>query len=53
MYEHLKMEKPCVIVIERNTREHLKQVARKNQRYTDILEELIALKESTNKNGNQ
>jgi len=39
-----KLLDPCVIVIERQTREHLKQVALKSQRYTDILEELISLK---------
>jgi hypothetical protein len=42
------MIKPAVIVIERETREHLKQVARKNQTYTDILNELISLKERKN-----
>lgn len=38
------MIKPCVIVIEYATRENLKQVGTKAQRYTDIIEELILLK---------
>jgi hypothetical protein len=39
------MDDPVVIVIERDIRDHLKEVARKSQRYTDILDELIILKE--------
>jgi uncharacterized protein Veg len=41
------MNRPCVIVIEHATREHLKEVARKSQTYTDIINELIQLKEQT------
>jgi hypothetical protein len=39
------IQKPSHIIIERDTKDHLKEVARKSQRYTDIIEELIALKE--------
>jgi hypothetical protein len=39
------MHKPCVIIIERETREQLKEVAKKSQTYTDIINELIKLKE--------
>jgi hypothetical protein len=39
------MIKPCVIVIEYETRQNLKEVARKSQRYTDIIDELILLKQ--------
>lgn len=38
------MYKPCVIVIERETRDHLKEVAKKSQTYTDIINELIKCK---------
>jgi hypothetical protein len=44
------MNKPCVIVIEYATREHLKEVARKSQTYDHIINELIGLKEK-NKEG--
>jgi hypothetical protein len=36
---------PCVIVIER--RETLKEVAKKSQTYTDIINELISSKEKS------
>lgn len=39
------MHKKCVIVIEHETREHLKEVARKSQTYDKVINELIALKE--------
>ena len=39
------MNRPCVIVIERETREHLKEVAKKSQTYDMLLRELISLKE--------
>jgi hypothetical protein len=39
------MQKPCVIVIEHATREHLKDVAKKSQTYDAVINELIALKE--------
>jgi predicted CopG family antitoxin len=42
------MIKPCVIVIEHKTREHLKEVAKKSQTYSDIINELIELKEKEN-----
>ena len=45
-----KMQKPCVIVIDYNTREHLKEVARKSQTYDNVINELIALKEKGQKN---
>ena len=41
----LNMIKPCVIVIEHQTREHLKEVAKKSQTYDKIINELIQLKE--------
>ncbi len=44
------MHKPCVIVIEYETREHLKDVAKKNQTYDGIINELISLKENKNEN---
>ena len=40
----LTMHKPSVIVIEHETREHLKLVANKAQTYDNIINELIALK---------
>jgi hypothetical protein len=46
------MQKPCVIVIEYTTRENLKEVARKSQRYTDIINELILLKQNQKENSN-
>ena len=42
----LTMHKPCVIVIEHETREHLKDVAKKSQTYDNVINELIRLKES-------
>jgi hypothetical protein len=39
------MNKPVVIVIEYETREHLKDVARKSQTYDKIINELMVLKE--------
>lgn len=41
------MNKPCVIVIERETRDHLKDVAKKSQTYDKIINELILLKEKS------
>ena len=46
------MERPCTIVIERAVRDRLKDVAKKSQRYTDIVEELVQLKESKNEDVN-
>jgi hypothetical protein len=43
----LIMYDPYVIVIERKTRETLKEVAKKSQPYTDIINELISLKEKS------
>jgi hypothetical protein len=43
----LIMYDPCVIVIERKTREILKEVAKKSQTYTDTINELISLKEKS------
>ena len=40
------MQRPCVIVIEYATRENLKEVAKKSQRYRDIINELILLKQN-------
>ena len=40
------MHKKCVIVIEHETREHLKEVAKKSQTYDHIINELIGLKEN-------
>jgi len=40
------MQRPCVIVIEYATRENLKEVAKKSQTYTDIINELIHLKKN-------
>lgn len=42
------MHKPCVIVIEYDTREHLKELAKKSQTYDKIINELISLKEDKN-----
>jgi len=39
-----KLEKPAVIVIEKDTRERLKSVAMKNERYTDIIDHLLESK---------
>jgi hypothetical protein len=39
------MNSPCIIVIERDIRERLKEVAKKSQTYTDIIRELIELKQ--------
>lgn len=39
------MQRPCVIEIEYATRENLKDIAKKSQRYTDIIDELILLKQ--------
>ena len=44
-YYRYSMIRPCVIVIEYETRRSLKEVAKKSQRYTDIIEELISLKQ--------
>jgi hypothetical protein len=46
------MNKPCVIVIEHNTREHLKEVAKKSQTYDNIIQELIRLREKQLKHEN-
>jgi hypothetical protein len=46
------MQRPCVIVIEYETRENLKEVAKKSQRYTDIIDELIVLKQNQEENKN-
>lgn len=43
----IDMHKPCVIVIEHETREHLKEVAKKSQTYDNVIKELIALKEAS------
>jgi hypothetical protein len=43
------MQKPCTIVIEQETREHLKQVATKAQTYDNVINELIRLKEASSK----
>ena len=40
------MHRPCVIVIEHETRELLKEVAKKSQTYDNIINELIQLKET-------
>lgn len=40
------MHNPCVIVIERDTREHMKHLARKDQSYDSFLRELLRLKET-------
>jgi len=39
-----KLEKPAVIVIEKDTRERLKSVAMKNERYTDTIDHLLESK---------
>jgi hypothetical protein len=44
------MYRPCVIVIEHETREHLKEVAKKSQTYDNVINELISLKEKGQKN---
>ncbi len=44
------MQRPCVIVIEYATRENLKQVAKKSQTYTDIINELIKTRQETKSN---
>jgi hypothetical protein len=41
----MNMNSPCVIVIEKAIREQLKEVAKKSQTYTDIIRELIELKQ--------
>ena len=46
VYMILDMYKPCVIVIEHETREHLKEVAKKSQTYDNVINELIRLKET-------
>jgi len=46
------MLRPCVIVIEYATRENLKEVAKKSQRYTDIINELILLKRNPKEKSN-
>ena len=38
------MQQPCVIVIEHETREMLKDIAKKSQTYDMILRELISIK---------
>lgn len=40
------MNRPVTIVIERTTRDRMKHVARKDQTYDDLLNELIKLKEN-------
>jgi hypothetical protein len=45
------MQNKCVIVIEYETRKNLKDIAKKSQTYTDIINELIELKNNReNKN---
>jgi len=50
MFMLFVMYKPCIIAIELETRNHLKEVAKKSQTYTDIINELISLKENSIKN---
>jgi len=40
------MNRKSVIVIEYETREHMKEVARKSQTYDDLINELLQLRES-------
>jgi hypothetical protein len=35
----------CLIELKRDTRQHLKEVAKKSQTYDDLINELLALKE--------
>lgn len=42
---HVNMYKPCAIVIEQETRDMLKDVAKKSQTYDMIVKELISLKQ--------
>jgi hypothetical protein len=44
------MQRPCVIVIEHETREMLKDVAKKSQTYDKIINELISLKQNHDRN---
>ena len=44
------MQKPCVIVIEYETRDLLKDVAKKSQTYDTIIRELISLKQNHDRN---
>jgi hypothetical protein len=46
------MYKPCAIVIEYETREKLKDIAKKSQTYTQILNELIEFKQTQRKGQN-
>lgn len=39
------MQQPCIIVIEHETREMLKDVAKKSQTYDMIIRELISFKQ--------
>jgi hypothetical protein len=41
------MHKKSVIVIEYETREHMKEVAKKSQTYDDLINELLELKEAS------
>ena len=41
------MNRPVTIVIERETRDCMKHLARKDQTYDDLLNELIKLKEKS------
>jgi hypothetical protein len=42
------MHRKSVIVIEYQTREHMKEVAKKSQTYDDLINELLKLKEAPN-----
>jgi hypothetical protein len=42
------MQRKSVIVIEYQTREHMKEVAKKSQTYDDLINELLKLKEASN-----
>ena len=44
------MYKKSVIVIQYQTRQHMKEVAKKSQTYDDLINELLALKEKKSEN---
>jgi hypothetical protein len=44
------MKRKRLIVIEYETSEHMKNVARKNQTYDNLINELLKLKEQVSKN---
>jgi hypothetical protein len=46
------MEKPCVIVIEYETRKLMKRLARKDQTYDDLVIELIRSNQNINEGQN-